>query len=53
MKILKKLVIDRASSDAILAAAKASGMKTMLIEGLEKALAGITTLSEVYRVSRE
>ena len=31
--------------------AKACGMKTLRVDGMEKVKAGITTLEEVYRVT--
>ncbi len=47
---VKKLVVARAPTAEILAAAREEGMTTMLEDGLEKVLSGITTLAEVLRV---
>lgn len=49
---IKPLILKRASSDDILAAARKEGMTTMLEDGLHKALAGATTLAEVVRVTK-
>jgi type IV pilus assembly protein PilB len=60
--IYEVLVIDSKIRDAILAKAKASeikklaqasGMKTMVEDGIEKAKAGHTTLEEVLRMLHE
>ncbi|MCD4761654.1 type II/IV secretion system protein [bacterium] len=48
---IKELVVNRASSDEILEAAKKDGMTNMLEDGIEKALNGETTLMEVLRVT--
>jgi type IV pilus assembly protein PilB len=50
---IKKLVIIKASADEIKKKAMESGMKTMRDDGIEKALAGITTVEEVLRVTEE
>ncbi len=50
---IKNLVISRASSQEILTQVKANGMTTMLENGIDKVLAGITTLAEVIRVVKE
>ncbi len=47
---VKKLIVARAPSAEILGAAKTGGMTTMLEDGVEKVLAGITTLPEILRV---
>ena len=49
---IKKMILKRSSSDEIMAVAQRSGMTTMLEDGLEKALNGITTLEEVLRVTK-
>jgi general secretion pathway protein E len=41
--------MERADSISIKRAAKAQGMRTMLEDGVQKALRGITTLEEVAR----
>ena len=48
----KRLIIDRAS-ERLYKAAVASGMRTMLLDGLEKASQGLTTVEEVLRVTGE
>ena len=50
---IRDLVSKRASNSAITEQAVASGMLTMLQDGIIKALHGITTLEEVWRVTRE
>ena len=50
---LKQLVLDQAASSQLYKAAVASGMRTMLLDGLEKAFRGMTTLEEVLRVIGE
>ena len=49
---IKKMILKRSSSDEIMAVAQRNGMTTMLEDGLEKALNGITTLEEVLRVTK-
>ncbi len=54
---VKSLVIARASAGEIvktarLSRAKSSGMTTMLEDGLDKVLSGLTTLDEVLRVTK-
>jgi type II secretory ATPase GspE/PulE/Tfp pilus assembly ATPase PilB-like protein len=49
---IKKLVVSRASSDDIMSVAiKKNKMTTMLEDGIEKVLAGETTMEEVLRVT--
>ncbi len=50
---IKSLVLSGAEAHRIAAAAVAGGMRTMFRHGLEKALAGQTSLEEVLRVTRE
>ncbi|MFZ4648611.1 MAG: GspE/PulE family protein [Patescibacteria group bacterium] len=47
---IKQLTVDKAPSFKILQQAIENGMITMLQDGILKALAGITSLDEVYRV---
>lgn len=47
------LILERAESRVIQAAADANGMRTMLADGLAKAAAGVTTVDEVLRVTRD
>ncbi|MCL5436246.1 MAG: GspE/PulE family protein [Patescibacteria group bacterium] len=48
---IQKLIYNEASTVDIRAAAQASGMLTMLQDGLLKALEGITDVAEVFRVA--
>jgi type IV pilus assembly protein PilB len=50
---IKKLIMKRASTDEIRAQALKEGLTEMIDDGLIKALAGITTLDEILRVTRE
>ena len=57
--VLELLIVDEATERLVLARAEArdiqaaAGLRTMLEDGLEKAKAGLTTLDEVLRVTRE
>lgn len=48
---IRSLVISKASSNVIKAAAIKKGMKTLKDSGMEKVMQGITTLEEVIRVA--
>jgi type IV pilus assembly protein PilB len=50
---IRRLIIKRASSAVIKNQAVSEGMKTLRMVGVEKALEGITTLEEVWRVTSE
>jgi general secretion pathway protein E len=50
---IRSLIMRHASSGDIRAAAIMEGMETMFENGLRKSLAGITTIEEVLRVTRE
>ena len=50
---VRDLVLKRASNTAITEQAVKQGMLTMLQDGIIKALRGVTTLEEVWRVTRE
>jgi type IV pilus assembly protein PilB len=50
---VRELIISKASSPAIKAAASQSGFKTLRQEGLVKAAAGLATVEEVLRVTQE
>jgi type IV pilus assembly protein PilB len=50
---IRRLVIKRASAAVIKNQAMSEGMKTLRMVGIEKALEGITTLEEVWRVTAE
>ena len=43
------LILEKADSGSIQRAARAQGMRTMLEDGIRKALRGTTTLEEVAR----
>jgi len=47
---IKKVILEGGSSDAIQMAATNNGMSTILEDGIEKALSGLTSLEEVIRV---
>ena len=49
---LRELVTKNVSATEISAAAKARGMKTMIMDGLDKVDSGITTIEEVFRVTQ-
>jgi len=50
---LRRLVLRNADANEIRETARAHGMKTLLEDGAEKVKSGITTLSEVFRVTQE
>jgi general secretion pathway protein E len=50
---LRRLVMQHADAGAIERAARAEGMRTMYEDGIAKAVAGVTTLEEVLRVTQE
>src|SRR6266851_3309446 len=50
---IRRLIIKRASAAVIKKQAVTEGMKTLRIVGVEKALEGVTTLEEVWRVTAE
>ncbi|MBB5014502.1 type II secretion system ATPase GspE [Rehaibacterium terrae] len=50
---LRRLVMQHAGMGEIEAQARAEGMQTMYEDGLRKALAGVTTIEEVLRVTQE
>lgn len=50
---LRRLIMKKANSSDIRAAALAEGMQPMYDNGLRKVLAGITTVEEVLRATRE
>jgi len=49
---LAQLITGKADTDTLLKQAIADGMQTMLDDGLDKVVSGLTTLSEVIRVTR-
>ncbi len=50
---IRSLVLRRAEAREIQTEAIRSGMQTMYVHGMRKALAGITTIEEVFRVTRD
>jgi type II secretory ATPase GspE/PulE/Tfp pilus assembly ATPase PilB-like protein len=50
---IRELIKARASNDELTTQAKKDGMTTMLEDGIDKILTGITTLEEVLRVTYE
>src|SRR5438128_748629 len=50
---IRRLIIKRASAAVIKNQAVTEGMKTLRMVGVEKALEGVTTLEEVWRVTAE
>jgi general secretion pathway protein E len=48
---IRKLVVERADASRIKETAVEEGMKTLVQDGAEKALSGITTIEEILRVS--
>ena len=50
---VRQLILKRASADAIKDAAVELGMTTLRDDGWRKVRAGITTVSEVVRVTQE
>ena len=50
---IRRLVMQHATAGEIENQARAEGMRTMYEDGLVKALAGLTTIEEVLRVTQE
>ena len=50
---IKEMILSNASPDQIEAQAKKEGMMTMIEDGIFKAVSGLTTLEEVFRVVSE
>ena len=50
---LRRMVMQRADAGEIERVARAEGMRTMYEDGIAKAVAGITTIEEVLRVTQE
>ncbi len=51
-KEIKKLIAEKKDSDVILQRAVAEGMITMMDDGLEKVVKGVTSIEEVLRVTK-
>ncbi len=50
---IRRLIIKRASAAVVKNQAVAEGMKTLRMVGIDKALEGITTLEEIWRITAE
>lgn len=50
---IRELIMKRATADEIRKASVSAGMKTMMEDGIEKAIKGLTTIEEVLRVFHE
>lgn len=50
---MKKLIVDKASSDVIKKKAVETGMKMLRDDGLDKAVKGVTTADEVIKATQE
>lgn len=50
---IKKLIMSRSNSEEIQEAAVKNGMDTMMDNGIEKVINGITTIEEILRVTKE
>lgn len=50
---IRELIMRRANADEIREKALEEGMKTMIDDGIKKVLAGVTTIEEVLRATRE
>ena len=50
---LRRLIMQHADAGEIERQARREGMRTMYEDGIAKALAGVTTLEEVMRVTQE
>ena len=51
-KDIRRLIAEKADSDSITKQAVTEGMETMLDDGLDKVLKGMTTIEEVIRVTK-
>jgi type II secretory ATPase GspE/PulE/Tfp pilus assembly ATPase PilB-like protein len=50
---IREMILQRASSQQIKQKAVSEGMRTLRVDGLEKVVRGITTLTEVIRVTQQ
>jgi general secretion pathway protein E len=50
---ISRLILVRAEAREVHRAAVAAGMRTMLADGIATAQAGLTTVEEILRVTRE
>jgi len=49
---IRELIFNASATQEIRTSAIEEGMKTMYIDGVNKALNGVTTLDEVYRIAK-
>ena len=49
---VRELTFNQAPTDQIRCAAQSEGMRTLQLDGIEKAVKGITTLDEVFRAAK-
>ena len=50
---IRELIFSGATSTEIRVGAISQGMSTLYVDGIRKAMAGVTTLEEVYRVAKK
>ena len=50
---IRRLVLQKAEAGEIQRVAAAAGMRTMYEDGIRKAMAGITSIEEILRVTRD
>jgi general secretion pathway protein E len=50
---IRRLILDNADANQLRAEGRRRGMRTLLEDGAEKVMAGLTTPSEVFRVTQE
>lgn len=50
---IRQAIVDKKDAGAISGIAMKNGMKTMIVDGLEKVKQGITTIEEIFRVTKE
>jgi len=50
---IRRLIVKRASAAVVKNQAVTEGMKTLRMAGIDKAIEGVTTLEEVWRVTAE
>ncbi|MFA5933464.1 MAG: ATPase, T2SS/T4P/T4SS family [Microgenomates group bacterium] len=50
---VKELIVAKADSDVISKKAESEGMTTMMDDGIEKAITGVTSIEEVVRATKE
>ena len=47
------MIANKVSEEELRAVARAKGMKSLFVDGVQKAMKGITTLEEIKRVTEE